>query len=240
MKKSLLPLLALVISAAGSAFAAPVVPTYTTFGNLAGATFGGSGIPTNPTAITTIVDGNNTIKLGLTAFGRYSNPAIANDGAGVFTAGVGINDGLGTPPQLLGTTWGFGYYIDITGGGKFGNYSIDLLYDLDAGAGTNESALGQIHFSMGLPAFSHFEDSQNLYFGFLASNANLPVIVPPAFTAFDGNAAGEYSFALVVKNSSGAELGRSAILVNTVPDAASTATLLLAGFAGLVALRRRR
>ena len=96
------------LAAASASQAAAVAPFYTTFGNLAGATFGGSGIPTDPTAITTA----NGVTLGLTAFGRYANPSLTNDGAGTFTATPGANDGLDGGPHPIGATWSFGYYIN--------------------------------------------------------------------------------------------------------------------------------
>jgi len=85
------------MAAATASQAAPVSPFYTTFGNLAGATFGGSGIPTDPTAITTA----NGVTLGLTAFGRYANPSLTNDGAGTFTATPGANTGLDVSNAFL-------------------------------------------------------------------------------------------------------------------------------------------
>ena len=82
--------------AASSAFATAVVPTYTTFGTLTGANFGGSGIPNNAVAITTST-ALNGVTLGLTATQRFSSPAVMNNGAGVFQA-VGA-------PSLPATTW---------------------------------------------------------------------------------------------------------------------------------------
>ena len=69
---------------------ADLTPEFTTFGPLPGATFGGSGIPNDAVAITTIVDGTTTITLGLTAHQRFASPAVTNNGAGVFTAQAGV------------------------------------------------------------------------------------------------------------------------------------------------------
>ncbi len=224
-----------------AALAGPVVPTYTTFGNLAGATFGGNGIPTDPTAITTISTGSDTITLGLTAFGRFQNPPISNNGAGTFTAGIGVNDGLGATPQLLGTTWGFGYYISIVGGGSLDDYQFDLKYDFAPGAATDESLLGTwnltataVYYNLG--GATVWQDAQNLYFGFLATS--VPGYLTPPAGSFNAYAAGEYSLALVA-SSGGTEIGRSAILVNTVPEAGASAALLTLGLGGLLGLRRR-
>ncbi len=59
-----------------NAEAAPISPTFDTFGTLSGATFGGTGIPNNAVAITRITSGGYNITLGLTAHGRFFNPPI--------------------------------------------------------------------------------------------------------------------------------------------------------------------
>ncbi len=226
--------------AAGSI--ASAVPAYDTFGSLPGATFGGTGIPNDKVAITTVTDGANTIKIGLTAFQRYSNPPLTDSGAGVFTAGAGVNDGLNPgDPKPLGTTWGMGYYVEITGGGKLGDYDIRLLYDFDPGVGTAESDLGYWNFSATYPGNALLQDSQNLYFAFWNSTI-LPYIDDPTYPSFDANAAGEYNLVVSVKSKAGAELGRSAIDVNVVgvPDFGSTAALLVMGLSGVMIARRTR
>ena len=107
------------ILAAAPATAAPVTPVFTSFGALAAATFGGSGIPNDAVAITQIVDGDNVITLGLTAHQRYFNPPLVNDGAGTFAAGPGSNfgdpgnPGGPGPGTALGATWNFAFYVDI-------------------------------------------------------------------------------------------------------------------------------
>ena len=105
IRNSLMALLmATIATVAAASQAAAVVITYTTFSDLAGATFGGSGIPTNPTTISA----GSGITVGLTAFGRFQNPALSNHAAGTFHATPGTNDGLGAPPHSIGTSWGFG------------------------------------------------------------------------------------------------------------------------------------
>ena len=191
-------------------------------------------------AVTTVTNGADTITLGLTAFGRYANPNVGNNGAGRFFATPGLNDGLdvGTP-HPLGTTWGFGLYVDIAGGGEIGDYKFSLAYDLDPGVNTDSANMGTISLNLpGTNALSRIEDSQSLYFGFFTAAIpgfiTPPVGYPPS--AFDPNAPGEYSLQLRVADSTGTTLlGTSGIAVN-VPEPGSLALL----GAGLLALLGRR
>src|SRR5262245_45974238 len=91
-----------------AAFAAPVTPTFDTFGNL-DATWGGSGNPHDPVAVTTFTDGNNnTVTLGLAAQQRYFNPTVGNDGNGTYYALTGANQGgPGNPSAFTGALWNF-------------------------------------------------------------------------------------------------------------------------------------
>lgn len=82
-----------IICASSFAAAAPVTPVFQTFGDLAGAEFGGDGIPNDAVAISTFTAQNgDMLTLGLTATGRFANPPVGNDGAGTFTADPGAND----------------------------------------------------------------------------------------------------------------------------------------------------
>lgn len=232
------------IHAVPAAKAAPItIPGHTTFGTLAGATFGGTGIPNSAVAITTISDVDNTITLGMTAHARYSNPVVTSNGNGDFYATVGLNDGLvGSPDQ--GATWNFATYIDISGGGVLRDYAFELLYDFDPAPANDEATHGIINISSFLQAFGQLgntraEGSQNLAFGFLAID-NLPFVDAPG-VAFNPFATGKYTFSLRV-SADQAQLGETNIRVNvdTVPEPSTLAMIGLAllSLIGLGRLRR--
>lgn len=211
--------------------AAPITPTYTTFGTLSGATFGGSGIPNDAVAITTYDTGSGIVTLGLTAHQRYSNPAVANNGAGTFFAVQGGDTYTPAPnTQPTWARWNFGWYVQNNSSTPF---LVDLLYDFDPGTGTDETALGKVNGGI-LPTAT-VQDSWNLGMNFLTSLPN-----PPTYSPFNPNVPGEYSFALILKNASGTELARSAILVKVVPDGGVSAGLLGLGLLGLAAWSRFR
>ncbi len=117
--------------AATSVFAGPVV-SYTTFGSLPVANFGGSGIPNDAVAITALAG----VNLGLTATQRYASPAVTNNGAGVFQAVAGAY----APGDNL-AQWSFNFYI---GGPNLTGYTYKLFGDYSAAVGDADSSYADI------------------------------------------------------------------------------------------------
>ncbi|MEW6762261.1 MAG: PEP-CTERM sorting domain-containing protein [Pseudomonadota bacterium] len=216
---------------------AGVLPV-TTFGELKGATFGGSGIPNHGVVITTL--GNLT--LGLTATQRYFGDNLLNNGKDTFYADPGVRQVKDKPD---GTTWNFSYFIqdkDQTALSN-SNYTFSLLFDFDAGANTAESKLGIVDPTFFSTSGNTAQNSQNLMFPFLS----IPVFgtTPPA-GVFDATANGQYSFALVAYDkSSNAEVARAAMFVQVGPEASdvpepASVALLGLGMSGLALARRRK
>ena len=187
------------------------------FGELAEATFGGTGIPNDAVAITNIsgLPGGISITLGLTATQRFTAPPLTNDGAGVFTAGAGVDaDGVRG-------LWNFDFLMEIVGG-TLADCKFCLLYDLDPSTTNSEASLGKIDFNAAVVFFGGtlasttlIQDSQNSTFGFLAGPLN-SWLTPPSFTPFNAAATGEYSFELLAKTNAGVELGRTSMKVKVV------------------------
>lgn len=223
------------VAAASSAFA--VTPTFQFFEELPGATFGGSGIPNDPAAWSQFTaDNGDVLTLGLIATQRFFNPALSNDGAGTYGAGVGANTGgPGSTSSLTGALWNFNWYADISGAGGsvLEDFEVKLLYDLDPAAGNVLADLGEIDISGLLTGtgFTTSQSSQNLLFNYLT--AGVPGVTPPVGGSFDPNAAGEYSFALT------SSLGSVAMNVNVVPLPAG-APLLIGAFGVWALVVRRR
>jgi len=190
-----------VVLNAGAASAAPVAPSFQTFGDLPGATFGGSGIPTDPTAIRTISTGPQTVTLGLAATPRFGSPALGNDGAGTYFAEPGRSL---SPTNLEGALWNFSFFVGIEGAGSQSIQSIgaEILYDFDPAADTELANHGVWSLSQTAAVFGGsptlFEDSQNLLFDFLATD--FPPLITAPLGAFDPDVVGEYTFMLRLTN----------------------------------------
>jgi MYXO-CTERM domain-containing protein len=212
------------------------------FGPLPGATFGGSGIPNDAVAITTITDGQVTITLGLAAHARFDNPLVTNDGNGTFFAQPGTRISPDDPSMLDVAMWNFDFYVDVDGA-SFEDYQFNLLYDVDNGATTDFGTLdlnaAVVALGGTLGSTSLVEGSENLSFDFLYDiPIDFPFIAPPG-GSFNPDAGGLYSFQLTATRVSDAMfLGSSSMAVSVVP-VPPAAAMGLVGL-GLVALLRRR
>jgi hypothetical protein len=187
-------------------------------GGLPAATF----VPNTNVAVVTIVDGKNTITLGLNA-SAVSPSTVTDDGEGNFLA----TPGPGALPNLA--RWTFNFYIraveTVGGSDVLSSYHFDLLYDLDPGNSTAASALGRIN-PAGFPVFPAGTVQNSLNIGAAYFRATIPGLITPAqgYAApnggvFDPNALGQYSFGLrAFKASGGDPLGEVAIHVNTASD----------------------
>jgi len=178
-------------------------PLYDTFGPLDDATFGGTGIPNDEVAISSqFSNGTSTITVAMSATQRYTNPPLTNDGAGTCFAGAGSNIPSGTTDQ--GALWHFNYYINIDSPTEtLDDYDITLFYDFDPAFDNGPAGLGTINVTnsivalLGAGTTTKVEGSENLMFGYLASD-NTGFIVAPRYSPFDPNALGEYNFGIQV------------------------------------------
>ncbi|MEM1098095.1 MAG: PEP-CTERM sorting domain-containing protein [Planctomycetota bacterium] len=220
--------------------------TFDSFGSLPQATFGGTGIPNDEVAAgSQFVFGDTTVTAALSATQRFNNPALTSDGAGTYFATPGSNTPPGT--TIEGSTWNFNFYIEVddpNGTLAVNDFQVDLLYDFDPAADNTAGDLGKIDITNsinaellaappGTPAPTVVQDSQNLFFGFLAND--IPGFIDAPVGTFDPNVNGEYTIALQVTDA-GFPLETVAIKV-VVPE---PATMGLLGSAGLLMLRRRR
>lgn len=223
---------------------------YDDFGSFPDATFGGTGIPNDAVAASMqIIDGSNTLRVAMSATERFSNPPVGDNGAAIYEALAGSNcgvasDPVGCPSGDQGALWNFNFFVDIAGGGVLGDYQIDLYYDFDP-AGPSAfgdlSGLGKVDITAFLVANSLenstlFEGSQNLLFGFLASD--IPGIVDAPGGSFDADALGNYQFAMTVTRF-GFPVDTVAMEVNVVPIPAAV-WLFGSGLVGLFGWSRRK
>ncbi|MBC8126351.1 MAG: hypothetical protein H8M99_04285, partial [Gloeobacteraceae cyanobacterium ES-bin-144] len=118
MTKRYISFLSAFVIGSASLSAISITPSFDSFGTLAAATFAGTGIPNDSVAISTF----GTTTLGLTAHQRYDNPALSNDGAGTFAAGVGNDAAHGQPTYAI---WNFGFYYSGIDSGN----QVKLYYD---------------------------------------------------------------------------------------------------------------
>lgn len=190
------------------------LPQYTSFGPQPADTFGGTGIPNDAVARTTInVAGGGVITLDLTATQRYENPALSNDGAGTFFALPG-GDVLDAKPNYA--VWNFGFETNASG--TLPGYSFSLLL--------NDSSL-----LSSIPLGS--KDSWNLGMPFLTGGTFDPTSVQTynlALVANDG--AGQ----AVGKVAIDVQVGQS----SAVPDATSVLALLGMGLGAMGVFARAR
>ena len=217
-------------------FAAGITPTYTTFGTLSGATFGGSGINNTAVAITTLGSTAPVLTMGLTAHQRYDSAPVTNNGAGVFTAMAGIDTHVPSSATDPYAMWNFAFYV---GGSALSSYTYVLSYDFDPAAGNDTAGHGKITVPGNMLANNPFQDTWNLGMDFL--DANSAGVAQPLFSSFDPTVAGQYTFSIeAFNNVGGASAGITAIQVNVndVPEPASLALVAIA-LLGVVAVRRK-
>jgi hypothetical protein len=228
---------------------------YDDFGPFPNADFGGTGIPNDSVAASTqIVDGNVLITLAMSATQRFFNPALTNDGAGTYFAGTGSNfGGPGSSSTLEGALWNFNTYMKIeckpgetcASTPKLTDYQIDLYYDFNPAAAFSLSNMGKIDVtaSLGSSTSALEQGSENLMFGYLASDWNVPgtlvLTAPTDTTVFDPNAIGEYQFYIEVNGGGLSAIESVAIEVHTVPVPPAV-WLFASGLLGLVSIARRK
>lgn len=169
--------------------------------------FGGSGIPTAPSAITfqdtSIYDGTsgglshaNLLTLGLNITPRFQSPAVGFDGAGTYSAVTGNSTG-GSPGTSV---WNISFFAELSGGSRsLAEIGLELVFDFDPGQDTDEADLGILELSDFLaatsPASQVIQGSQNLSFSTFAFGVN-PFVSQAAAGSFDPFAPGSYTVSL--------------------------------------------
>lgn len=234
MNKTFAGIILLVMFAVQVVKATVITPSYTTFGALPVATFGGTGIPNDAVAISEFTEGNFSVVLGLTAHQRFDNPPLGNDGAGRFSAVTGGDAAHGQPGYAR---WNFGYYhnfspelldVDAAAAG----YALRLYYDLDPSVGNDVSTFVVVD-PIGINgATMDFENSLNLGMNSIFG------------LGFDPDLPGEYGLALGLYKDGIAVGTPSAILTtandpSSVPDSGSTIALLSFCAIGIGSIRQR-
>lgn len=208
MKKSIKQIMGIAFAGILSASASFAAPIYTTFGPLPDATFGGSGIPNGAVAISTY----NDLTLGLTATPRYSSPAVSNNGAGTFYAGVG-------------SQWNFDFYVNNTGSEL---YTYSLEYGLAGGTASSFNPLSILD-NGSVSGTQGGQNSENLIWFLPGYDINADATYDFLLTA--KNDAG----GVVAQSGIQVVVGRG----SSVPDGGSTIALLGVAFAGIAGLRRK-
>ena len=216
-----------------AALGAAASPTYQNFGTLSQANFGGTGIPNNAVASSTLkptVDvlghtiGLGTVTMGLTATARgSSNAAVTNNGQGTFYAGVGVDQSSASSIFQKLATWDLDFYVggDAT---ALAQYSYRLLIDTDP---SSKDSFKTINLSYGLGVQNALNvgfDLDELAYGY----------------QFNPTQGGQYTFELEAVNSKGTVVGMDSIQVDVVPEPASIALVGIALTGLAFASRRRR
>ena len=200
------------------------------FGSIPGVTqaqnpYSGTGIPIDASEYVVTSGGgagNDTVTIALAATAHGSgNPAPGNNGAGIYSVNTGLVGGR--------SVWNFDFY---------GNSSLGLLssyvFQLTETANGHTFTFDPTAIPDNVGGPNSFGNSESLDFAAFG----LPL-------SYDPNANDTYNFLLTVKNVDGALIASDSITVNagtgrSVPDAASTATLLGFGFVGILALGYKR